>query len=108
VLQVVICYAIITLIKFDEPRQGGAGMLHISKHEMQRVKGLLMEAGGNVGSLKGAVKSPSHIKIEKVRALVRLWQESGREILEILEKEEGQEQLFDVSMNGLRKEVLTT
>jgi len=59
----------------------------VTKNDVQRLKGLLISAGGNIAALKGECKSPERMNANTMRCLVKHWQEAGREIVEILGEE---------------------
>jgi hypothetical protein len=63
----------------------------MTKNDVQRLKGLLISATGNIASLKGQAKSPDRMNVEEMRCLVTHWHNTGKEILEILASEELQQ-----------------
>jgi len=63
----------------------------MTKNDVKRLRGLLTVAAGSIAAVKGDFKTPDRMNISRMRSLINHWQDSGREILEILASEELQQ-----------------
>ena len=63
----------------------------MTKNDVKHLRGLLTVAAGSIAAVKGDFKTPCQMNISRMHSLINHWQDSGREILEILASEDLQQ-----------------